>query len=176
MRQHSRKSDSTHDSVNSSSLKHDLQQLRLLLEKISQTHGLAKEEVLDMVEYEIPVSIYTKKLSPLETSVKYLKENLNLGFPRIAELLGRSRKTVWQAYANAAKKVSRPFKVKDTRYKVPISVLNSETKLSVLEATVKFVKEEYGLTYRDIGQLIQRDERTIWTVYQRALKKGDTKR
>jgi DNA-directed RNA polymerase specialized sigma24 family protein len=44
--------------------------------------------------------------------------------------------------------------------------------ISVLEAIVKYLKEKKGLTYHEIAVLLNRDDRTIWTVYQRARKKN----
>ena len=53
---------------------------------------------------------------------------------------------------------------------IPSNVLR-DSSISVLESIVEFLKEKKGLTYHQIGELINRDERNIWTVYQRAKKK-----
>ena len=53
---------------------------------------------------------------------------------------------------------------------IPSSVLR-DSSISVLEAIVEFLKDKKGLTYHQIGELINRDERNVWTVYQRAKKK-----
>lgn len=42
-----------------------------------------------------------------------------------------------------------------------------DLKLSPSEAIVKFLKEQQGLTYRKIGLILGRDERNIWTMYNR---------
>ena len=125
--------------------------------------SLIKEEIL------IPCSIFTKELSPLETNVKYLRENLGMDYSEIADLIGRNRKTIWQAYKNAIKKYPEHFKVEETEYNVPVSSLKDE--LSILEATVVYLKNKYKLNYHQIGELLRRNERTIWTVYHRAEKK-----
>ena len=39
------------------------------------------------------------------------------------------------------------------------------------QAKLARYEEEYNLTYHQIGQLINRNDRTIWTVYNRAKKK-----
>ena len=119
---------------------------------------------------EIPVSIFSKKLSCLETIVKYLRENLNLSNKEISKLIKRSEKTIWQAYNSARKKYSLKFKVKFSKYYIPVSVL-SDRKLSVLESIVKYLHENFELNYSEISRLLQRDSRTIWTVYSRARKK-----
>ena len=53
---------------------------------------------------------------------------------------------------------------------IPSNVLRDNS-ISVLEAIVEFLKEKKGLTYHQIGELINRDERNVWTVYNRAKKK-----
>ena len=55
---------------------------------------------------------------------------------------------------------------------IPSNVLR-DSSISVLEAIVEFLKEKKGLTYHQIGELINRDERNVWTVYQRAKKKRE---
>ncbi|RME16944.1 MAG: hypothetical protein D6797_03520 [Bdellovibrio sp.] len=57
---------------------------------------------------------------------------------------------------------------------IPSFILEDRT-LSVLEALVEFLKEKKGLNYHEIGVLLNRDERNIWTVYHRARKKRGKK-
>ena len=64
-------------------------------------------------QINIPCSIFTKKLSSLETISKYLKENLKLSYKEIADLINRSEKTIWQAYKSTNKKHPSKFVVKD---------------------------------------------------------------
>jgi hypothetical protein len=49
-----------------------------------------------------------------------------------------------------------------------------DDKLAILESVVEYLKEEKGLNYRQIGRLLNRDERNIWTVYSRVRKKRET--
>ncbi len=53
---------------------------------------------------------------------------------------------------------------------IPSYILKDRT-LKVLESIVEYLKDQRGLTYREIGTLLNRNERTIWTVYQRARRK-----
>lgn len=53
---------------------------------------------------------------------------------------------------------------------IPSSIF-LDRRLSALESLVMFLKDEYQFTYAQIARLINRDDRTIWTVYQRAKKK-----
>ena len=45
------------------------------------------------------------------------------------------------------------------------------TKLTVFEALVKHLKDEAGMNFHEIGELLDKDERNIWTVYNRGRKK-----
>jgi len=53
---------------------------------------------------------------------------------------------------------------------IPSSIL-SNRKISVLEAISVYLKDKKNLTYHEIALLLNRDDRTIWTCYNRAVKK-----
>jgi DNA-directed RNA polymerase specialized sigma24 family protein len=53
---------------------------------------------------------------------------------------------------------------------IPVSIFKDE-RLTPFELIVKYLKEMKNLTYAEIGRQLNRDERNIWTVYQRAKKK-----
>lgn len=55
---------------------------------------------------------------------------------------------------------------------VPISVFS--TLLSPAEALVKYLKEERQMSFHQIGTLLNRDERGIWSSYARSRKKHQT--
>ena len=46
----------------------------------------------------------------------------------------------------------------------------------MLESTVVFLKDKCKLSYHEIAVLLNRDDRTIWTSYNKAKKKGGKKR
>ena len=99
-----------------------------------------------------------------------MKENLDLRNKDIAKLIGRSDKTVSQAYQASRKKLSEKFEIEECEYYIPIKIL-AERKLSVLESIAKFLADNYDLSLSKIAKLLHRDPRTIWTVYSRARKK-----
>jgi hypothetical protein len=43
--------------------------------------------------------------------------------------------------------------------------------VSVLEAISEYMKDSMGLTYHEIAVMLSRDDRTIWTCYNRAKAK-----
>jgi len=53
---------------------------------------------------------------------------------------------------------------------IPLRVLQNRN-IAVLEAIVTYFKEEKQLKYSEIATLLNRDQRTIWTVYDRVKKK-----
>lgn len=124
----------------------------------------------------IPLLIFVPELGVLESIVKYLKENLNLNFSDIAKLLGKSNVNIRVEYFNSLKKYPKKFEcldVVDENFKsvaVPLSIFR-ESELSMLECLVKFLKEEAKLKFSEISVLIKRDQRTIWTIYRRAISK-----
>lgn len=130
-------------------------------------------DFLDLTKREggsIPDTILTKKLTVLESIVKYLKENLNFSYKEIARLLNRDQRNIWQTYNAAKKKHKLGFAIKHYKFLIPSSIF-SNRKLSILENLVFYLKNEFNLSYHKIAILIHRDERTVWTVYQKALRK-----
>lgn len=120
----------------------------------------------------IPTSIFKdRSLAILETIVKFLKEKHNLTYHEIAILINRDDRTIWTVYHRAKKKQKKLQKIiKKPTKNLPTTIFKDRS-ISVLEAIVKFLKEKHNLTYHEIAILLNRDDRTIWTVYNRVKKK-----
>ncbi len=152
--------------------------LKLSVEELREKYNLSFNDIVGILRKRvtpadvlIPVSVFDNdELSALETICKYLKENLNLTFHRIAELTKRDDRTIWATYSNAVKKRKKILSVIETPYTIPISLV-ANRRLSVLEAVVSHLKDEYGLRYNQIGKLLNRDERNIWAAYAKAGKR-----
>ena len=144
--------------------------------------GLSHEEIVGLVrkslkvpageDVKVPISVFNNDhLSSLENIVKYLRENLLLSFKQIADLTNRNNVALAVTYRNAKRKLAEKFVVTEiSPYSIPVSILK-DRKLSVLENIAAYLKDTFGLTYHAIAVLLNRDDRTIWTVYQRAKKK-----
>jgi hypothetical protein len=156
---------------------------RRLLDNLShlKEQGLNSKEIVDLVNkllkttkkegVKVPLSVFQNDhLSSLETIVKYLRENLLLSFKQIASLTNRNNIALAVTYRNSKKKLEAKFKEEISPYQIPISILKNR-KLSVLENIVSYLKDNFDLTYHNIALLLNRNDRTIWTVYQRAKKK-----
>ena len=152
--------------------------LKLSIEDIKEKYNLGINEILSLAEEKlvskeilIPIAIFEiKKLSALEAICKYLKEELEITYSKIALLLNRDSRTIWTTYNNASKKIKEKLLVKESKFFIPVSVIKNR-KFSVLESVVCYLKDNFNLRYSEIAFLISRDERNIWTVYHRALKK-----
>ena len=102
--------------------------------------------------------------------VKYLKEEKKLSLRKIAQVTGRDERNIWNIYNISKKRYPERFSFKKVKFWIPVSIF-SQPKLSALESIAAYLKEELSLTYHKIAILIKRDDRTIWTVYNRAKKK-----
>lgn len=142
--------------------------------RLSQAFSrLSDKEILGLIKSKdsyslIPASIFESQLSPLESIVKHLKENLDLNFHKIAVLLNRDDRTVWTTYNNSVKK-KIGLVVKD-EHLIPLIVF-SDRRLSILENLAVYLKKELGFSLKEISVIIKKDPSTVWTAYHRALKK-----
>ena len=146
--------------------------------KLEEKHQLSFDEILNILKKRevdrktktLPTSIFNNKsLSALETVTKYLKEELNLGYKEIAILLSRNYDPIRITYRNSRKKLPEKLD-SSSEQNIPIEIFRNKM-LSVLENLTTYLKDEMNLTYHEIAVLLKRDDRTIWTVYNRALKK-----
>jgi hypothetical protein len=114
----------------------------------------------------IPSCIFNDKLSSFEAIVKFLKEGYGLSIQQISELLSKKKQSVWRAYKEASVKFKASFEVSNLYYPIPVEIF-SDSKDSLLETLVVFLKDEFELTFSEVASLLARDDRTIWTVYNR---------
>jgi len=59
---------------------------------------------------------------------------------------------------------------KGSIFSIPIEILKNR-QLGSLQAIVVWLKDEKGLGFSEIGKLLSRDNRTIWTTYHKAKEK-----
>ena len=70
---------------------------------------------------------------------------------------------------NAKKKLGEMI-VNDNNITIPVSIFSSRT-FSVLETIVLYLKTNYVMSFNQIATILGKNYRTIWTVYQRSMKK-----
>ena len=143
--------------------------------------GLSSNDILELInkkikpeekfDVHIPISAFNNDyLSSLEAIVKYMRENLLLTFRQIGDLTSRNQIALAVSYRAAKKKFPGKLSDEISAYKIPVSILKNR-RLSVLENIVCYLKDSFNLNYHAIATLLNRNDRTVWTVYQRARKK-----
>jgi len=123
----------------------------------------------------IPFSIFNRDLGALESIVKYMKEELLMDYGSIAYLLGRNVGPVGVTYRRAKIKLSGRLNVpagSSDKRSIPFEALraNKKLRLSVLESLVWWLTVQ-GYDWHDVAAILARDDKTIWTVLDRARKK-----
>ena len=141
--------------------------IRYLLER----EGISEDELLSRFEKKsaesVPATIFATSLSPLESITRYLKENLGKKLVEISRTLGKSPAALSPAYKKA---VTKKFEVRETELLIPLSEFEQNMDLSILEIAVNHLKNR-GMRFTEIAALLEKDVRTVWTVYKRAEKK-----
>lgn len=178
------KSQNSHASNNNLANKSDFKFLEAFIdhiksiEDLKQKYNISYDQILDIItrqlkpsETTIPISVFnTYALSCLEIVVKYLKENLSLGFSDIARILSRDPRTVWVTYRNSKLKNPAPLEVASSKFYVPVHIF-SDRRFSALEALVFYLYKSLSLKIVQISVLLKKDHSTIWTTLSRAKKK-----
>lgn len=115
---------------------------------------------------QIPTSIFhDAKLGVLESLVKYLRET-GYTFKEIGILLKKDNKVCWSVYKKAKEKRKNPFD--DLADFIPLDVFTKRG-CSCLQSAVTKLHDDYGLSYNRIADLLNRDYKTIYTTYRRAI-------
>jgi len=122
----------------------------------------------------LPISIFNRKLSILESVVKYLKEERNLENKDIARIIKRDSKSIWAIYNNSQRKFKGKLRVDIDSLDIPFDIFANK-KFSASECLIGYLKDKIGLRYSKIALLLHRNDRTIWTIYQRYKNKGGKK-
>ncbi len=150
------------------------QELIAVIQRLQKKHkfdaSALKQMLKETRDIRIPFSIFSEKLSALETICKFLKENMLLTLHQIARLLNRDDRTIWTTYRHACQKYSQQFFLAEETLSISAKQF-ARRKLSVLETLVCYLREQHDLTYKEISVMLRRNERTIWTVYLRVRKK-----
>ncbi len=100
------------------------------------------------------------------------KSNPNKGQEEsfLLNLVSESSKILKEKYKYNDEQIYEIFvKGKEEALLVPVSIFS--TKLAPAEALIKYLKETQNINYHEISVLINRNERSIWASYQRAIKK-----
>ncbi len=142
-----------------------------LVRFILDNKKISKEELLNLMQQsleQVPLSIFTTKLHPLEAITRFMKEKARKRTNEIACILNKRPSSISEAYKNSR---TKKFKIKKTGIFIPLSEFKSNPKLSILEVVVQYLRNK-NLKFTEIAELLKRNPKTIWTVYNRAKKKN----
>jgi hypothetical protein len=156
--------------------------IRQNTQRIAHEYGITPRELLSSLSEKkilIPISAFLSDNCPLECVVKHLRDVEGLSINEIASLLKRDYTTIWRTYKNSMakspaeshsndeKKVYKKLSLDAAEIKFPVEIF-ADSRLSVLESAVLFLKEQFALSLHEIASVMNRNDRTIWTVLHRA--------
>jgi len=140
---------------------------------LKENYNLSEEEIFSLAKGRkqifVPASIFSFDLSPAESIVKFLKENIDLRYSEIAELIERDERGVWGSYRRAVRKHPGRLTTRQPDVMIPISVFKSIR--SIFESLVTYLKDTKNMKGSEIARLLNKKPSTIWTVYNRAKRK-----
>jgi len=116
-----------------------------------------------------PITTLNKKLGATECLVRYLKDELGWNYKKISSILHRTEAVVGVMYRTSLKKFQGKLKPTPTTIFIPLSIFSQ--KFTIFESIILYLKDKEELRYSEIAKLTQRDQRTIWTIYNRAKRK-----
>jgi len=143
-----------------------------LLEMLSQVVDLLSDEerkfLFRKAKTQVPLSIFSGKLSGLESVVVYLKDRQGKRVKDIAKILNRKLPTIYATYSNAKRKKGK-LDCSGELF-IPLSIF-SNRRISILESLVSYLRDEEKLTLIQIAKILNKAYGTIKTVYWRYNKK-----
>jgi DNA-directed RNA polymerase specialized sigma24 family protein len=113
--------------------------------------------------------VFKQNIGAAEALCKYLRENEGMRFSEIARLLKRDQRTVWVSYKGAVKKKEEKIEIGKTEVSIPVKIF-ADRRLSILESLVYYLRKK-RLSNAEVAEILGRDQRNVWTLYSRALKK-----
>ena len=92
----------------------------------------------------------------------------------LLNIINESSKILRETYGYSDEQIYEVFvKGKEKALLIPISIFSTD--LAPSEALIKYLKETQEISYHEISVLINRNERSVWASYQRAIKKIPSK-
>ncbi|MEK6967811.1 MAG: hypothetical protein AABX51_04225 [Nanoarchaeota archaeon] len=157
---------------------HSLQILKLVLDDLQKNHNILPENAIKLIskndELRIPISIFVQELTVLESVTKFLHEQKGMKLADIARILERSPRSIWGSFKLASKKHAASLPIDPSAIRIPLKLFSHEV-LSPSQMLVITLADEHKLRLSEIAQLLHRDGRTIWTMYnigKKRMQKG----
>ncbi len=161
--------------ISQEKIQQELDALSTLLDSFTRSNSFSFEELLHLLrekhEKKTPVMIPSAilrdgTLGIMESIVKYLKEEFHLTYHQIAILLKRDDRVIWATYNNSLRKRKEKLQPIGENVWLPISIFLDDKK-GPLESIAVYLKDSALLSFKQIGTLLNRDNRVICTVYSK---------
>jgi len=144
-----------------------------VLEIIKNQFNISSDDLAKLLmsnEILVPIEIFAeRKLSLLQSLVKYLRENKNNTNKKISDLLIKDNRSIWLAYEKAKQRKAEVFTITKSELNVPLLIFKGKD--SLLGPLVLYLKS-LGFSNRNIAEKLNRGETTISTIYRRSLQKN----
>lgn len=114
----------------------------------------------------VPIAAFRSDLTPLETIVKFLREERGMRLVDIAAVVGRDQRAIGVTYARVARKMPGPLPGGSSHVLFPAVLLRDEA-LTPAEHVVRFLRDA-GFSHAEIARMLGRDGRTVWTLDARS--------
>ena len=153
--------------------------INFLINELKEKHNVDSDTILRLLssqqendpEDTVPLCILAERpLGILEAVTKFLRENKEMSFNQIAKELNRDNRTIWSAYHVAKKKNDATLVIRSKTIRVPLRVF-SERDIGLLESISVYLRDKKHMGFSEIGRLLNRSERTIWSSYHAAKRK-----
>ncbi|MFC1691005.1 RNA polymerase sigma factor [Nanoarchaeota archaeon] len=166
------------DFVKEGSKTKDIEGVFDLLLNLMKEKGMTMQELIAKYEGSpkeifVPLSIFSTKLSPSESLSVYLKEEQDLSYSEIGELLNRNERSIWTNFHNARKKAKERLPL-DSEISAPLSIFKTR-QLSIFESLILYLRDTLKLKNSKIAHALNKHTSVTYTVYNRAKQKLDSK-
>ena len=126
---------------------------------------------IERVKTNIPVSIFTEKLSVFESIVKYFREEKNLTNKEISKILKRDPVPIGVIYSHAKTKFPLRLNV-DPSETIDSQIFDSDK--SVFATIILYLKGK-NYSFRQIAAILKRSYNTVYTTYRKNALRRDSK-
>jgi hypothetical protein len=148
-----------------------LELFKTLSRELQETYSIPEAELaaaLRPAEHRVPATAFANKLTPFETVCRYLSDQLSV--EQIAKIVDRPPSVIEKTLRHSHAKQPEKLAVPATEHFVPATIFADKSH-SFSEHLCLHLKRE-KLTNAQIGKLVGLDPRTVWTMLDRASKRG----
>ena len=138
--------------------------------ELQETYGYKQSTLIAQLRIEgdaIPLTAFGHNFTPLEAAARYL-QYAGKTSKETAHLLGRTRSAIERALLHSHLK-AKTIAYTETEYLIPASAFKATRPAS--EALCTYLREHYAFTNKQIADALHIDQRTVWTVLDRATKR-----